>query len=71
MVDAKFASIKDIKGKKQKTIHIINGPTSDDQTPFQWSTTKCMDPNPKRWTYEGHVDTYDFPWYEYKTVLFD
>ena len=69
MVDAKFVSIKDIKGKKQKTIYIINVPTSDDQTPLQWSTTKCMAPNPKRWMYEVHVDTYD--WYEYKTLLFD
>ena len=71
LIDAKYVNLAEIKGKTQKKIHIISGPTNDDQETFNWKTTKCIDANPIRWTYYGQPEEWNFPWIEYETTLFE
>lgn len=42
-IDSKMVSAKDIKGKKQKTIHIISGSSNENLLTFEWETSKCKD----------------------------
>ena len=62
--DAKLSSIKNIKGKKNKKIFIISGPTyNDDIKPFNWNNTENnMCRMIKR---EGLKDEMKFEWVEY------
>ena len=71
ITDAKFASIKDIKGKKNKKIYIISGPTNDNVEAFNWETNTCKDNQDGKWQGEGQVKLWNFGWIEYNTVLFD
>lgn len=67
-VDAKFVSVKETKGKKERVIYMVNGPSDDTQPPFDWNTTECK--QAKGWKPFGQVNTYNFKWVEYKTALF-
>lgn len=69
-IDSKVASINEVKGVKNKKIHIIAGPPNENVETFDWRTTKCRMDNPVRWTYYGQVEKYDFDWVEYNTQLF-
>ena len=69
-IDVKAASINEIKGKQNKKIHIIAGPTNENVETFEWSTSTCMSEDSVRWSHYGHVDKYDFGWVEYNTELF-
>ena len=69
-VDAKFGALSEIKGKPEKLIHIINGPTNQEQPTFSWKNTTCINTNPKRWDYTGQVETYNFKWVDYSTKQF-
>ena len=39
---------------KNMQVSVVNGPTADDQVPFQWSTTNLKD------VHEGQPDVFDF-----------
>ena len=67
--DLKFSSIKDIKKNEGKKVYLINGPTSDQQEPFDWSNTNCRSSNPIRYTNYGQVDKYNFDMAEYNVEL--
>ena len=67
--DAKFASIKEIKTKGTKMVHIIAGPTTNGQAPFIWSDSKCKDTDPIRFKVIGQVDKYNFSWIDYEINL--
>jgi len=68
--DAKFASINEVKGKTNKKIHIIAGPTADKQIPFDISTTQCSKDRSK-YSFDGLPTKWNFKWIEYQTTLFD
>ena len=67
--DLKFASIKDILGKVNKKIYLINGPPTETNKPFNWSDTTCVNYGKNRWTDYGQVKYYNFPMIEYNTTL--
>ena len=67
--DLKFASIKDILGKVNKKIYLINGPPTETNKPFNWSDTTCVNYGKNRWTNYGQVKYYNFPMIEYNTTL--
>ena len=67
--DLKFASINDIKKIGVKKLYLINGPTSDQHEPFDWSNTNCRESNPIRYTNYGQVNKYDFDMVEYNVEL--
>ena len=69
-IDVKFVSVKEITEGKN-IVHIISGPTNDDQPTFSWSNTTCHESNPIRWFHEDVVDTWNFPWIDYEVQLFD
>ena len=66
--DAKFASVKELLEGKNN-LHIISGPTNDQQPTFSWSNTTCENHYPGRYYHEGLVDTWSFPWIDYKLQL--
>ena len=67
--DAKFVSIKDLmEGKK---LYIISGPTNDNQPPFSWETTKCIEKQKEQFYQESLIKTWNFTWIEYKMQLED
>ena len=67
--DAKFASINEIKTTGKKKVHIIAGPTTDDQKPFVWSKAQCKETHPIRFKVIGQVDEYNFDWIDYELNL--
>ena len=67
--DAKFASINEIKTTGKKKVHIIAGPTTDDQEPFVWSKAECKHTDPIRFKIIGQVDEYNFDWIDYELNL--
>jgi hypothetical protein len=69
--DSKVASIKDIKGKKDKRINVIAGPTAEDQTPFSTVKPNCSVANPGKYPFAGLPSVYNFSWMTYTTTLFD
>ena len=69
-IDVKFVSAKEIMEGKH-IVHIISGPTNDQQPTFSWTNTTCHISNPNRWYHEDVVDTWNFPWIDYKVQLFD
>ena len=69
-IDVKFVSVKEILEEKN-IVHIISGPTNDNQPTFSWKNTSCEINNPKRWYHEDVIDTWDFPWIDYEVQLFD
>ena len=70
-IDVKFISVKELL-EGNDIVHIISGPTNDNGLPtFSWKTTKCYESTPDRWFHEDVVETWDFPWIDYKVQLFD
>lgn len=67
-IDVKFASVNDVKNKSIKKIHIISGPTNQ-QEAFDWNTTQCYREKPY-FIHEGQNTKWAFPWIEYQTNLF-
>ena len=68
--DVKFVSVKELlEGKKN--IYIISGPTNVQQPIFSWKNTTCDEESPDMWHHEGVVDTWNFPWIDYKIQLLD
>ena len=67
--DAKFASINEIKTTGKKKVHIIAGRTTDNQSPFVWSSAQCKETHPIRFKVIGQVDEYDFDWIDYELNL--
>ena len=69
-IDVKFISVKELLEGKN-IIHIISGPTNDDQPTFSWKNTTCYQSTPDRWFHEDVIETWDFPWIDYEVQLFD
>ena len=68
--DVKFVSVKELlEGKKN--IHIISGPTNVQYPTFSWENTTCDKESPENWHHEGVVNTWNFPWVDYKIQLLD
>ena len=67
--DAKFASVNEIKSSEKKIIHIISGPTNDNQKTFVWSEAECKNSDPIRWNIIDQVDRYEFEWIDYEVSL--
>ena len=67
-IDVKFVSVKEITEGKN-IVHIISGPSNDNQPTFSWSNTTCHESNPIRWYHEDVVDTWNFPWIDYELIL--
>jgi len=67
--DVKYVSIKELfEGKS--LIHIISGPSNDQQPTFAWSNTTCRAYDGTERNYEGMIDVWNKDWVEYKTQLF-
>ena len=69
-IDVKFVSVKELM-EGNNIVHIISGPTNDNQPTFSWKNTTCDENNPIRWYHEDVVDTWNFPWIDYKVQLFE
>jgi len=69
-IDVKFVSVKELKEGKN-IVHIISGPTNDQQPTFSWKNTTCYENNPDRWFHEDVIETWNFPWIDYEVQLFD
>ena len=57
-----------MEGKK---LYIISGPTNDNQPPFSWETTKCIEKQKEQFYQESLIKTWNFTWIEYKMQLED
>jgi hypothetical protein len=66
-IDAKVASIRDLKSLATKKISIISGPTNDKQEAFDSSSAKCA-AKPK-YIFQGLPKKFSFGWVEFKTTL--
>ena len=69
-IDVKFVSIKELLEKKN-IIHIISGPTNDQQPTFSWQNTTCEGANLGKVSHEGQNDVWNFPWMDYSIQLLD
>ena len=67
--DAKFASINEIKTSGKKIVHIICGPTTNGQVPFNWDKASCKFTHEIRWKIIGQVSEYNFDWVDYELTL--
>ena len=66
-IDAKYVSTKELfEGKS--LIHIISGPTNDQQPTFSWANTTCKSSETK---FEGLIEIWNKDWVDYKTQLFE
>jgi hypothetical protein len=67
-IDAKISSYQELIGKQK--IHIIAGPTSDQQPVFDWRTTQCADHESSRYSHRGIPDLMKFDWMSltFKTI---
>ena len=68
-IDVKYISIKELLLEKKNIVHIISGPSNDQQSTFSWSNTTCNIFNKDLWKHDGIVDTWNFPWIEYQVQL--
>ena len=68
-IDVKFISIKKLLEKKN-IIHIISGPSNDQQPTFSWKNTTC-ESNPNKLSYKGQNEIWNFPWIDYNVQLFN
>ena len=68
-IDVKFISAKELLEGKN-IVHIISGPTNENQPTFSWKNTTCHLSNPTRWYHEDVLDTWNFPWIDYEIQLF-
>ena len=68
-IDAKFVSIKELLDKKN-IIHIISGPSNEQQPTFNWSNTTCIS-NPDIMSHIGQNEVWNFPWIDYDVQLFN
>jgi hypothetical protein len=69
--DAKVASIRDIKGKANKKISIVSGPTSQTLQPFSTLNPTCSNVQPGKYLFKGLPEVYKFTWVDYNMVLFN
>jgi hypothetical protein len=69
--DAKVASIKDIKGRTNKKITIVSGPTAEQQIPFDTQESKCINMYPSKYVFRGLPKLFNYGWVEYETKLFN
>lgn len=60
-VDAK---VVDMQAFRERSTHVVCGPTTDDQPPFSWS-----DPAFTAISHEGCADDFSFDWQEYQPVM--
>ena len=68
-IDAKVGSAKELLSG-ENILHLIAGPTNDQQATFDWGTSDCVKTNPKRW-YQGKViGKWEFGWVDYNLKLF-
>ena len=68
-IDVKYISVKELLLEKKNIVHIISGPSNDQQTTFSWSNTTCDSLSKDLWKHDGIVDTWNFPWIEYQVQL--
>ena len=68
--DVKYVSVKELLEGKS-LIHIIAGPSNDQQPTFSWSNTTCKPYDKGERNYEGMIDVWNKDWVEYKTQLFE
>ena len=68
-IDVKFVSIKELL-EKNNIIHIISGPSNDQQPTFSWKNTTC-EINPQKKSYVGQNEIWNFPWIDYNVQLFE
>jgi hypothetical protein len=68
--DAKVASIKDIKGRLNKKITIVSGPTAEQQIPFDTVESKCVNFYEGKYVFHGLPKVFNYDWIEYETTLF-
>jgi len=68
-IDSKVSSVKTIKGKKEKVIHLFSGPSHDNQIPFEISSSKCNSKGKS--LFNGMPNKFDFDWVEYTSIFFD
>ena len=67
--DAKFISVKEILEGKN-IVHIISGPTNEQQPTFSWKNTTCyLVKNISDFKIKGLNEDWNFPWFEYSTQL--
>ena len=67
--DVKFISAKELL-EGQNIVHIISGPSNDNQPTFSYKNTTCYQSNPDRWYHEDVVETWNFDWIDYEIKLF-
>ena len=67
-IDAKFVSVKELLEKKN-IIHIISGPTNDQQETFSWLNTACEGANLGNVSHIGQNNVWNFPWIDYSIQL--
>ena len=68
-IDVKFVSIKELL-EKNNIIHIISGPSNEQQPTFSWKNTTC-ETNPQKKSYLGQNEVWNFPQVDYKVQLFE
>ena len=68
-IDVKFVSIKELL-EKNNIIHIISGPSNDQQPTFSWKNTTC-ESNMNKLSYKGQNEIWNFPWIDYNVQLFE
>ena len=56
-----------LEGKNN--IHIISSPTNIKQPTFSWKNATCYEQFPDFFYHEGIVDTWNFPWVDYRIQL--
>ena len=66
--DVKFCSVKELLEGKNN-MHIISGPTNLQQPTFSFLNTTCENHDIGRYYHEGVVETWNFPWIDYKFQL--
>ena len=68
-IDVKFVSIKELL-ERNNIIHMISGPSNEQQPTFSGKTTTCEN-NQKKLSYFGQNEVWNFPWVDYKLQLFE
>ena len=67
--DVKFISVKEIF-EGRNIVHIISGPTNEQQPTFSWNDTTCyLVKNISDFKVKGLNEKWDFPWIEYSPQL--
>jgi len=69
--DAKVGSINDIKGKQNKKINVVAGPTNEDLPPFDTVESECINFQKGRYVFFGLPKKFEYSWVEFGTTYFD